>query len=94
MENSWPVASAAMNAAVARSTGGIDLNRNKMNMNVQKDAAMGGVDVKFDPAMVENIRRNGFDGLNFRVRSFQQINLPQLLGLQLRKEDEEKLVSL
>jgi hypothetical protein len=50
-------------------------------------AAVGGVEVKFDPAMVERIRREGFDGLEFKIRSILPItNLPLLLGL--RKEEE------
>jgi hypothetical protein len=71
--------------------GGIDLDRNKMNMNISKDAAMGGVNVKFDKAMIERIQRDGFDGLNFKVNSILPTSMPILLGLQPRKEDEERL---
>ena len=67
--------------------GGIDLDRSKMQMNVSKDA-VGGVDVRFDPAMVERIKREGFDGLEFNIQSITPLlNLPMVLGL--RKEEEE-----
>ncbi len=76
MTNSSPVAS---------TRGGIDLDRSKMQMNVRKDGQ--GVEVKFDSAMIERIKREGFDGLEFTIQSIMPVsNLPMLLGL--RKEEE------
>ncbi len=66
--------------------GGIDLDRAKMDMKVSKDQAMGGVNIAFDPAMVERIKQNGFDGFEFNILSITPVTsvLP-LLGL--RKEE-------
>ena len=66
--------------------GGIDLNRAKMQMNVRKEGA--GVQMQFDPAMIERIKRDGFDGLDFKIDTIIPItNLPMLLGL---REDEQQ----
>jgi len=62
--------------------GGIDLNQLHMKMNISKDQAFGGVDVKFDPAMIVRIKRDGFDGFDFEIESILPLNnLPLLLGI-------------
>ncbi len=66
--------------------GGIDLNRARMQMNVRKEGK--GVQMQFDPAMIERIKREGFDGLEFKIDTIIPItNLPMLLGL---REDEQQ----
>jgi hypothetical protein len=57
-------------------TGGIDFNANQMNMNVSKEG--NGVGVNFDSAMVEQIRRNGFEGfvpVIINIQPLQNIRL-------------------
>ena len=54
--------------------GGIDLDRNKMHMNVSHDAAMGGLVVKVDKALIEQVKRSGFEGIEFRIESIKQVN--------------------
>jgi len=61
--------------------GGIDLDRSKMQMNVSKDAGLGGVQVNFDPAQIARIKRDGFDGLEFKIESIVPANLSVILGL-------------
>src|SRR3989338_4497780 len=70
--------------------GGIDLNRANMQMNVKRDPSASpqddGVAFKLDPDVIERIRRQGFDGLEFQINTIIPItNLPILLGL---REDE------
>ncbi len=66
--------------------GGIDFNRAKLQMNVRKDGP--GVQMQFDQAMIERIKRDGFDGLEFKIETIIPVtNLPMLLGL--RKEEME-----
>ena len=65
--------------------GGIDLDRAKMQMNVNKQGE--GVQMRFDRAMIQKIKRDGFDGVEFRIDSILPVSLPLLLGL--RKEEEE-----
>ncbi len=61
--------------------GGIDLDRSKMRMNVRKEGA--GVQMQFDRAAIERIRKNGFDGVNFEVESIIPVtDLPLFLGLK------------
>ncbi|MDO8675934.1 MAG: hypothetical protein Q7K71_07495 [Candidatus Omnitrophota bacterium] len=73
-------------AAMATTPGGIDLNRARMQMNVRKEGQ--GVQMQFDPAMIERIKRDGFDGLEFQINTIIPItNLPLLLGL---REDEQQ----
>ena len=56
-------------------TGGIDLDRNKMQMNVHKKD--NGVQMTFDKGLVERIKRDGFDGLEFTIQSIKPVaNLP------------------
>jgi len=63
-----------------KENGGIDLDRSKMQMNVSKDAAMGGVRLNFDPAQIARIKRDGFDGLEFKIESIVPVmNLPGIL---------------
>ena len=70
-------ASKAMNADV---NGGIDFDRAKMQMNVNKEGL--GVNMQFDPAMIERMRTEGFDGFEFRIETITPItNLPLLLGV-------------
>jgi hypothetical protein len=60
--------------------GGIDLDAAKMNMSVSKIG--GGVSMQFDPALVEKIRKEGFEGVEFSIDSIAPIsNLPLLLGV-------------
>ena len=79
-------------ASIAASVpGGIDFNRAKMRMNVQKEG--NGAQMQFDPAAIERIRRDGFDGVDFEVQSIIPVtNLPLLLGL--RKEEIEAQTQL
>ena len=71
-------------AALSNDVGGIDLNRANMQMNINKEGA--GVQMQFDRAMVERIKREGFDGLEFKIESIVPIaNLPQLLGLSVKE---------
>ncbi len=71
--------------------GGIDFDRSKMQMNVSKEgqgvqmdapargrSAFGG-----DQAMIERIQREGFDGLEFTIRSLEPVkDLELFLGLK------------
>jgi tetratricopeptide (TPR) repeat protein len=84
-----PKALAQSNAAMAtiskaiESPGGIDLTRTKEQMNISKQGA--GVEMQFDPAMIERIKREGFDGLEFHIQSIVPVtDLPQLLGLDAK----------
>ncbi len=71
---------AKTDGAMTAAPGGIDLNRAKMQMNVRKEGA--GVKMQFDPAMIERIKREGFDGLEFKIQSIVPVtDLPLLLGL-------------
>jgi acyl carrier protein len=65
--------------------GGIDLDRAKMQMNVDKQGD--GVQMQFDRAMIQKIKQEGFDGVEFKINSIVPVNLPLFLGL--RKEEEE-----
>jgi len=63
--------------------GGIDLNAANLQLNREGK----GVQMQFDPAMIERIKREGFDGLNFEIQKMIPVtNLPVLLGL---REDEQ-----
>ncbi len=58
--------------------GGIDLDRNKMQLNTRKEE---GITMHFDAAMVGRIRREGFDGLEFQIQSIVPVtDLSLLLG--------------
>jgi len=86
-----PEDSSGPDKAQLSQNGGIDFDRSKMQMNVSKDAAMGGVRPKFDPAMIQRIKRDGFDGLEFKIESIVPVtNLPQILGLNLEPADKPK----
>ena len=64
----------------AMTDGGIDFDRAKMRMKVRKEGE--GVQMQFNPAMVERIRREGFDGLEFSIQSIVPVaDLPRFLGL-------------
>jgi acyl carrier protein len=69
----------------AQVTGGIDLDRAKMQMNVGKQGS--GVQMQFDTAMIQKIKQEGFDGVEFKINSIVPVSLPLILGL--RKEEEE-----
>ena len=61
--------------------GGIDLDRARMRMNVHK--AGPGIKIRFDLAMVERIKRDGFEGVDFQITKIKFVNdLPFLLGLE------------
>ena len=69
---------AAMNTATR---GGIDFNRAQMQMNIHKEGQ--GVQMQFDLALIARIKREGFDGLDFKIQSILPVsNLPLLLGLK------------
>ncbi len=69
--------------------GGIDLNRAKMQMNIKRDPSSrihgtqdDGSAFKLDPDVIEHIRRQGFDGLEFKIQAIVPVtDLPLLLGL-------------
>jgi CheY-like chemotaxis protein len=59
--------------------GGIDLSRSQLH--VSKEGA--GVQMPFDQAMVARIRREGFDGIDFQIKSIVAVaDLPALLGVR------------
>jgi 6-phosphofructokinase len=65
----------------SKDPGGIDFNGSKMRINIRKTSD--GVPVRFDPAMMARIRREGFDGLNFQIEAIELVtDLPLLLGLK------------
>ncbi len=53
--------------------GGIDLTRTKEKIIVSREGQ--GVQMQFDPAMLERIQREGFDGLEFQIESIVPISL-------------------
>jgi len=62
--------------------GGIDFNRINRLSNIHKEST--GVRMQFDNAMIERIRRNGFDGLEFHIQSIIPIrNLFLFLSMDL-----------
>jgi len=66
----------AVSRAMVAKDGGIDLNHLKMNVHQQ------GLSFAFDPAMVERIKKAGFDGLDFEIKTILPINnLPSFLGI-------------
>jgi hypothetical protein len=81
----------ALDEAMA-TKGGIDFDSSKMQLNVSKEgrgvqmevpargwSAFGG-----DQAMVDRIKGQGFDGLEFTIRSIEPVqNLPAYLGISL-----------
>jgi hypothetical protein len=79
--------------AAMRSPGGIDFDANKMGMRVSKEGA--GVDITFDPAMVERMKRDGFDGFVPVIINITPVaSILPLLGLAPRREEEEQLVGV
>ncbi len=59
--------------------GGIDLNRARMQLNVQKQGA--GVPRPFDPIMLENMRKD-LKGMDFEIRSMAPVvDLPMFMGV-------------
>jgi hypothetical protein len=75
------VISPAMIGSKPSKSGGIDFNANQMNMNVVKER--NGVGVNFDTAMVEQIRRNGFEGFVPVIINVQPIkDIRLLLGVK------------
>jgi hypothetical protein len=67
--------------------GGIDLDRSKLQMNIQKEGT--GVQMQFDPTLIEQIKQEGFDGLEFTIQSIVPVsNLPLLLGLETSPEQQ------
>ncbi len=57
--------------AMAVTPGGIDLDRAKMQMNIEKEGE--GVRMKLNQELVDRIRRQGFDGLEFNIRTIVPI---------------------
>jgi hypothetical protein len=73
--------SPAMIAQTPEKNGGIDFNASNMQMNVRKEG--NGVGMRFDPAMIERMKTEGFDGLEFNIRSIVPVtDLPILLALK------------
>ncbi len=63
--------------------GGIDLNA--INQKLQSEGQ--GVNIKFDPAMIEQFKRGNFTGVQIRILEVTPVqSLRPLLGL--REEDE------
>ncbi len=61
--------------------GGIDFNSRNMKMNIQKGDK--GISMNFDSAMIARIKTEGFDGLEFKIRSIVPLtNLPVFLSLE------------
>jgi len=79
------------NAALAtRDVGGIDLNSANMGMTVTQDAN-GGVQVNFDPAMIERIKAQGVfsaDPVIIRITPMTPAQISPLLGLQTPAQAE------
>ena len=70
----------AMKAQALVKNGGINLNSGNMQMGIQKDGQ--GIELRLDPAMIERIKTEGFDGLEFNIQSIIPVtNLSLLLGL-------------
>jgi hypothetical protein len=62
------------------SHGGIDLDQAKMQMSVNKEGQ--GIKMQFDQAIVEKVKREGFDGIEFEIKSIVPVaNLPVFLGI-------------
>lgn len=59
-------------AKVPELKGGIDFDSGKMRLNVHKDIP--GVRVRFDPAMIQRIKAQGFEGCEFQIRSILPIS--------------------
>ena len=75
--------------AAKMTPGGIDLDRNKMQMNIKRD----GPTIKIDQAVIERIRREGFDGLEFKIQSMVPVtNLPLILGLSTQQSPLQQLI--
>ena len=68
---------------LVQSPGGIDLDATNMDMTVTKDAN-GGIQVNFDPAMIEQIRKKGVHSavpVVINVTTLNQAQIRPLLGL-------------
>jgi hypothetical protein len=84
-------ASAAMVHQNRPRDGGIDLNSGNMHMGIHQEGQ--GVQMHFDPAMIQRIRAQGFDGLEFKIDSIVPLtDLPVLLGLESGKEEQLALL--
>lgn len=59
--------------------GGIDLNSQNMDLGVSKNG--GGIQMHFDPAMLEAFRRSDFEGVVPNIISIQLLDLKSFLGL-------------
>ncbi len=77
--------------AMASSPGGIDFNRAKMRMNINKEgpgvqwqfSAKGGSASGGNPALIDRIRHEGFDGLDFHIERIMPVkDLHLFLGLR------------
>jgi len=65
-----------------KTRGGIDFNRSNMQMYVRKEGPR--VQMRFDPAMVARIKREGFDGLDFHIQNIVPVSdFSSLLGLNV-----------
>ncbi|MBF0522343.1 MAG: hypothetical protein HQL24_04715 [Candidatus Omnitrophica bacterium] len=65
--------------------GGIDLNAKNLDMNVSKEG--NGIEIKFDPAMVEQFKRGDFSGIVPVIIRITPIESPfPLLGLEVPRE--------
>jgi hypothetical protein len=80
-------ADAAMNPP-----GGIDLNRKNMQMNVSKPPSTGpgqeAMNFKFDPAMIERMKKDGFDGFVPVILNITPLeSILPILGLQSSRKE-------
>ncbi|MBI4309269.1 MAG: hypothetical protein HY591_02945 [Candidatus Omnitrophica bacterium] len=76
-------------SVAARTQGGIDFNRARINRRKEGP----GVVMTFDQSMIARIKRDGFDGLDFRINTIVPLpimDLRLLLGLKPQEEERQK----
>jgi|GEM_PF-3193177 len=77
------------NAEAAPKRGGIELNANKMGLNVSRDGK--GVQMKFDPAMVAQFQKGDFTGIVPVILNITPIANPSaMLGMAATEETSER----
>ncbi|MBF0486056.1 MAG: glucose-6-phosphate isomerase [Candidatus Omnitrophica bacterium] len=80
-----------INKDSAQTPGGIDLNAEKLNMNVKKGGQ--GVQMNLDPAMIEKFKNSDFTGLKPVIINVVPVtSILPLLGLEVSQE--QKLASI
>lgn len=66
--------------AMINEVGGINLDPRNLKTNIYKDTVLGGAPVRFDSAMIQRIKHDGFTGLGFRIVSIKALtNLSSFL---------------